>query len=110
MNFYMNVNNRAEDETLRGLYNEIGMVEEEHVTHYGSLMDPNVSWLKTAVLHELHEVYLYHSYYLQEVNPQVKQVWELHRDMEIGQLHDAMEMYKTFAGKDPAEFMPKSLP
>lgn len=110
MNFYMNVNNRAEDETLRGLYNEIGMVEEQHVTHYGSLLDPTCSWLKCAVMHELHEVYLYHSFAQQEVDPKVKKIWELHRDMEIGHLHDAMEMYKKAAGKDPAEFLPKRLP
>jgi rubrerythrin len=110
MNYYMNVNNRADTEALRGLYNEIGMVEEQHVTHYESLMDPTCSWLMCAVMHELHEAYLYHSFMQQEVDPQVKKIWEIHLDMELGHLRDAMEMYKKHAGKDPAEFIPKTIP
>jgi rubrerythrin len=110
MNYYMNVNNRAEDETLRGLYNEIGMIEEQHVSHYESLMDPTCSWLKCAVMHEFHECYLYYSFMQQEVDPQVRRIWEVHLDMEIGHLKEAVEMYKKYAGKDPAEFLPESLP
>lgn len=37
MNFYMNVGNRIPDMMGRALYQEIAMIEEQHVTHYGSL-------------------------------------------------------------------------
>ncbi len=40
MNFYMNVNGAYASDLGRKLYQEIGMIEEQHVTHYGSLMDP----------------------------------------------------------------------
>ncbi len=110
MNFYMNVQNRAEDKVLRGLYNEIGLIEEQHVTHYESLMDPTCPLLKCAVMHELHECYMYYSFAEQEVDPVVKRLWEVNLDMEIGHLHDAVAMYKDFAKKDPAEFLPSSLP
>jgi hypothetical protein len=73
-------------------------------------MDPTCSWLKCAVLHELHECYLYHSFALHEVNAEVKKIWERHLDMEIGHLHDAVEMYKSVARKDPEEFIPMTMP
>ena len=44
-----------------GLYAEIAMIEEQHVTHYESLLDPLDSWLKQLVFHEYNEVYLYWS-------------------------------------------------
>jgi hypothetical protein len=65
----------TEDATLRGLYNEIGMIEKQHVTHYESLMDPTCSWLKCAVMHELHECYLYHSFAAQEEDARIQKVW-----------------------------------
>ena len=40
MNYYMNVNGAYTSELGRRLYQEIGMIEEQHVTQYGSLMDP----------------------------------------------------------------------
>ena len=43
MNFYMNVSATYPDELGRKLYQEIGMIEEQHVTHYGSLLNPNMT-------------------------------------------------------------------
>lgn len=110
MNYYMNVANRVEDPVLRGLYTEIGMIEEQHVSHYESLMDPTCSWLECAVMHEYHEVWLYNAFMEQETDPRVKKLWELHLDMELGHLNNAMMLYKKFAKKDPAEFLPAQLP
>ena len=42
MNFYMNLGNTVSEGAGRDLYQEIGMVEEEHVTHYGALLDPTL--------------------------------------------------------------------
>jgi rubrerythrin len=110
MNFYMNVANRAEEPVLRGLYTEIGMIEEQHVSHYESLMDPRCSWLMCTVLHELHECWLYNAFLEQEKDAKVKKLWELHLDMEIGHLQSALELYRKFEKKDPAEFLPKEMP
>ena len=44
MNFYMNLGNTQPEGVARDLYLEIGMVEEEHVTHYGALLDPSATW------------------------------------------------------------------
>jgi hypothetical protein len=110
MNYYMNHGPEFMDPVARGLYAEIAQVEEQHVSHYGSLLDPLDSWLCQLVFHELNECYLYHSMYLQETDERIRQVWELNRDMEVGQLHAACELLKTFEGRDPEEILPPSLP
>ncbi len=110
MNFYMNVLNRSQDKIQRDLYSEIGMIEEQHVSHYESLMPRNCSWLQCAVMHELHECWLYNAFMEQEVDPRVKKMWEIHLDMELGHLQNAIALYKKFERKDPAEFMPESMP
>jgi hypothetical protein len=61
MNYYMNVGNRFSTMAGRALYQEIAMIEEQHVTHYGSLADPAMSWFEMAALHEYCECYLYYS-------------------------------------------------
>ena len=87
MNFYMNHGTDWIEPIARGLYAEIAMIEEQHVTHYESLLDPLDSWLKQLVFHEYNEVYLYWSM-LQNENATagIKAIWELHCNMEIGQL------------------------
>ena len=44
MNFYMTIGNRYMEPIARGLYLEIGMIEEQHVTQYESLIDPALTW------------------------------------------------------------------
>src|SRR5690606_6529600 len=89
MNFYMNIGNIPENSLARGLYMEIAQIEEQHVTHYESLLDPTCSWLKNWVLHEYNEVYLYHSFMSQEPDARLRRLWELHLDMELAHLHVA---------------------
>ncbi len=76
MNFYMNVCNLYPSDLGRRLYQEIGMVEEEHVTRYGSLLNPTLSYLENLVMHMYTSCYLYYSCLQEETNPQVKCVWK----------------------------------
>ena len=89
-----------------GLYAEIAMIEEQHVTHYESLLDPLDSWLKQLVFHEYNEIYLYWSMLQQESDKRIKALWELHLDMEIGQLQVACDaapqVRRCRARRDPA--------
>jgi hypothetical protein len=94
----------------RGLYAEIAMVEEQHVSHYESLLDPLDSWLQQLVFHEYNEVYLYWSMLQQETDPRIKAIWELHCNMEIGQLHAACGLLQKYEGMDPEEILPPTLP
>ncbi len=110
MNFYMNHGPDWVEPIARGLYAEIAMIEEQHVTHYESLLDPLDSWLKQWVFHEYNEVYLYWSMLQNEVDARIKALWELHCNMEIGQLQVACEMLRKYEGIEPSEILPRALP
>jgi hypothetical protein len=110
MNFYMNHGSDWIEPIARNLYAEIAQVEEEHVTHYGSLIDPLDSWLKQLVFHEYNEVYLYWSMMQTETDSRIEKIWELHLDMELGQLREACDLLVRYEGVDAAEILPKELP
>ncbi len=100
MNFYMNLGNTYYNDLGRQLYLEIAMIEEQHVSHYGSLLDPNCTWLENLVLHEYMECYLYYSFYQDELDPNVKNVWEMHLHQEIAHLHKAAAMLMQYENKE----------
>ena len=110
MNFYMNHGTDWIEPIARGTYAEIAMIEEQHVTHYESLLDPLDSWLANWVFHEYNEVYMYWSMHQQETDPRIKAIWELSLNMEIGQLQAACEFMRRLEGRDPAELLPPALP
>ncbi len=110
MSWYMNVGNRPMEPLARGLYLEIAQIEEQHVTHYESLLDPNASWFERDVMHQYNECYLYYSFMQQEPDPRIKQLWELHLNMEIEQLRLACDMMRKHEKRDPESFLPKELP
>lgn len=110
MNYYMNVGNRPMNPVARGLYLEIGQIEEQHVTHYESLLDPTASWFEQEVLHQYNECYLYYSFMQQETDPRIKNLWELHLNMEIEHLRLACDLMRQYENKDPETFLPKTLP
>jgi hypothetical protein len=110
MNYYMNAGNIPTDPVARGLYLEIAMIEEQHVTQYESLLDPLETWFEQWLHHEYLEVWLYHSFMEQETDPRVKAIWELHLNMEIGQLKVAADMLVRYDGKDAAVLLPATLP
>ena len=110
MNFYMNHGSDWIEPIARGLYAEIALIEEQHVTHYESLLDPLDSWLKQLVFHEYNETYMYWSMLQNEEDRRIKSIWELHLDMEIGQLHAACELLRRYEGIEPEEILPAELP
>lgn len=100
MNYYMNVTNFANSDLGRRLYQEIALVEEEHVTHYESLMDANATWLEMLLWHEYCECYLYWSCYMTETDAYIKNLWEENLTFEITHLHRAAELLKKYEGKE----------
>ena len=99
MNFYMNVANLYASPLGRKLYNEIAMIEEQHVTGYGCLKDPMTSWWEGLVMNEYTECYLYYSCYMDEKDERIKKIWEQHFEEEVAHLHEAAELLKTYEGK-----------
>ncbi|MEQ7127679.1 ferritin-like domain-containing protein [Actinopolymorpha sp. B11F2] len=110
MNFYMNVGPQYMEPIARQLYQEIGLIEEEHVTHYESLVDPGETWWEQLVNHEYNECYLYHSFMEQEPDPKVKSIWELHLNMELEHLRIAADLMRRHDGREPSEVVAPELP
>ncbi|MBO7674058.1 MAG: hypothetical protein J6S63_03510 [Atopobiaceae bacterium] len=105
MNFYMNVGNTLPEGYGRDLYQEIAMVEEEHVTQYGSLLDPSLSWLQMLLLHEYLECYLYASFHATEGDPYVRELWADHYEQEVMHLHKAAELLEKHEGMHYSELV-----
>ncbi|MCO8304901.1 MULTISPECIES: hypothetical protein [Streptomyces] len=110
MNFYLNVGPQYMEPIARQLYQEIGLIEEEHVTHYESLVDPGETWWEQLVNHEYNECYLYYSFMEQEPDPKVKAVWELHLNMELEHLRIACDLMRRNDGREPEEVVAPELP
>ncbi|MEV4549955.1 hypothetical protein [Nonomuraea wenchangensis] len=110
MNFYLNAGPLQMEPIARRLYQEIGMVEEEHVTLYESLTDPGQSWWERLLNHEYNECYLYYSFMETESDPMVKHIWELHLGMELEHLRLAAELFRRFDGRDPDQVLAPALP
>jgi hypothetical protein len=108
--YYMTVGPTFADPTARQLYAEIASIEEQHVTQYESLCDPKETWLEKWMMLELMEVYTYFSCAGQESNPRIKKIWERFVDYELGHLHVAMDLFRRYEKRDPAEILPMSLP
>ncbi len=100
MNYYMNVSSFQSTDLARKLYQEICLVEEEHVTQYGSLLNPNLTWLENALWHEYCECYLYYSNYMTETDKYVKGIWEEFYSQELVHLHKVIELLKKKEKKD----------
>ncbi|MBQ7656961.1 MAG: hypothetical protein IJS41_10700 [Clostridia bacterium] len=106
MNYYMNTCALYPTDAGRRLYQEIGLIEEQHVTQYGSLMDPRATMLECLLMHEYTECYLYYSCYMDETDAHVKEVWEESFLQEVAHLHAAADLLKTYEKKDWQQVIP----
>lgn len=106
MNFYMNVGAFYPTDAGRKMYSEIAMIEEQHVTGYGSLMDTECTWLENLLMHEYTECYLYYSCWQDETDQKVKRIWEKHFEDEVAHLHYAKELLLKYEGKEWQQVIP----
>jgi hypothetical protein len=108
--YYMTIGPMFADPLARQLYAEIASIEEQHVTQYESIIDPNETWLEKWLLHEAGEVYNYWSCLEYESNPEVRSIWERFVDYELGHLQVVMKLFQDIERRDPAEVLPATLP
>lgn len=108
--YYMNIGPTFSDPVARALYAEIASIEEQHVTQYGSIIDPNETWLEKWMLSEANEAYNYYSCMTAETNPRIKAIWERFLDYELEHLNIVMELFKKYEKRDPAEVLPEVMP
>lgn len=108
--YYLNSGPLFADPVARQLYAEIASIEEQHVTQYESLLDPDETLMEQWLLHEATEVYNYYSCVKQETNPRVKAIWERMLDYELGHFHFVADLFKKYEKRDPTELFPGDLP
>lgn len=106
MNFYMNLANFYPNDYGRKLFSEIALIEEQHVSQYESLKDPNCTWLECWVMHEYTEAYLYYSMMEDETDKYIRGIWEDHFVMEVAHLKLANELLNTYEQKTYKDLLP----
>src|SRR5439155_15024665 len=104
--YYMNIGPTFSDPVARQLYAEIASIEEQHVTQYESLIDPDETWLEKWLLHEATEVHNYFACVQQESNPRIREIWDRFLAYELGQLRFVMDLFRKIEKRDPAEVLP----
>jgi hypothetical protein len=107
--YYMNIGPLFADPVARLLYAEIASIEEQHVTQYGSLINPQESWLEHWLTHEAMEAYAYHCCLEQETNPRLRAIWERFLDYELGHFHAVAELMQIEGKRDPEELFGAAL-
>ena len=107
MNFYMNLAQMYKNDYGRKMFAEIAMVEEEHVTQYESLNDPNGTWLEHWLMHEYVECYLYYSCMEDESDEYIKAIWKDHFEMEVAHLKRVAELLEKYEKKKVEDVIPK---
>jgi hypothetical protein len=108
--YYMTVGPTYADPLGRQLYAEIASIEEQHVTQYESIVDPEETWLEKLLLHEANEVYNYYSCVQYETNKRIKQIWERFLDYELGHLQHVAALFERFERRDAQEILNAKLP
>ncbi len=106
MNYYMNLGSFYKHQKGREVYTEIAMVEEEHVSQYGSLIDPTMTMLDDLLMHEYIECYLYYSMYNNEIDKNIKQIWEMLFEQELSHLHYALSLVRKHENRDWYDVIP----
>jgi hypothetical protein len=108
--YYMTIGPMFADPVARQLYAEIAAIEEQHVTQYECIIDPNETWLEKWLMHEAMEIYNYYSCAEYETNPRVKGIWERFLEYEIGQFHFVRNLFESIERRDASELIPNTLP
>lgn len=103
--YYMNIGPLFADPLARQLYAEIASVESQHITHYGSMLNPDESLLEKLLISEACEVWNYAGCLEQESNPRVKALWEQFLDYELGHFQVAAQLFREFERRDPEEVL-----
>lgn len=108
MNYYMNQTGFYGNDLGRRLYQEIALIEEQHVTAYEALMDPNVTWLECCLMHEYAECYLYWSCAQTESDPAIRAIWEQSFEQELAHLHRAAQLLERYEGRHWQQVIPNA--
>ena len=110
-NYYMNIGPMFADPVARQLYAEIASIEEQHVTQYESIIDPEESWLEKWVMHELARGLQLPRLHAAGVQPAHQgDLGALPRLRARSPAHGVASCSRSTRRRDPEEILPESLP
>ncbi|MBE7707455.1 MAG: hypothetical protein E7Z88_01985 [Cyanobacteria bacterium SIG27] len=104
-NFYAEHGFMYGNTDLKRLYAEICDVEEEHVTMYETLIDPNETMYEKWLLHEFAEACCYYNCYKDETDERIKQIFEEMFMMEIEHTKIAAQHLEKYEKRDASEII-----
>jgi len=108
-NFYAEHGFMYGNNDLKRLYAEICDVEEEHVTMYETLIDPNETVFEKWLIHEFTEACNYYNCYKDETDSRIKLIWEEMLAMEIEHLKIAAHHFEKYEKRDAQEIIGDSV-
>lgn len=108
MNYYMNIGAFYGSELGRRLYQEIAMIEEQHVSEYGSLKCPDVTPLECMLMHDYTASYLYYSCLQEESDAKIRHIWEQGFEQTAAQMHKSAELLEKYEGKHWQQVIPQA--
>ena len=82
------------------------MIEEQHVTQYGSLIDPNTTPLECLLMHQYTECYLYYSCLQEETDASIRGIWQRFFEAETAHLHLAAKLLEKYEGTHWQQVIP----
>ncbi|MBA3542002.1 MAG: hypothetical protein H0T79_20470 [Deltaproteobacteria bacterium] len=103
--YYMTIGPQFADPAARALYAEIASIEEQHVTRYETLIDPQEAVLEKWLLHEASEAYNYWSCVESETDDRIRTIWERMLDYELGHVQFVAELYERHLRRDAAQVL-----
>ena len=103
--YYMTVGPQFADPVARQLYAEIASVESQHITHYGSMLNPDETPLEKLLLQQAAEVWNYQACAQQENEPRLRALWERFLDYELGHLQVAIGLLQDIERRDAAQVL-----
>jgi rubrerythrin len=100
MLYYRSHGSMFNDDLARKLYAEIAEIEEQHVSQYETVGDPNATQLEMATLIQLNEAYNYYSCMQNEPNERIKAIWGEFLSHEIEHFNICNELLLKYERKD----------
>jgi rubrerythrin len=100
MNYYRTHGANLQNDLARKLYAEIAEIEEQHVSQYEAVGDPEVSHLEMLTLMQLTEAYNYYSCAQTEPNERLRAVWETFTAHEMEHVNICADLLEQYEGKD----------
>lgn len=105
MLFYKGHGMMYEDDMARKLYAEIAEIEEQHVSQYELVGDPNETPLERMAMIQLHEAYNYYSCAQTEPAQRFKDIWMMLCEHEIEHFMICNGLLQQYENRDIRDIM-----